>query len=486
MKSKVFFWLFLLSLAFQNLSAQYVKWMPFKKNESKKSQTVVGLDAKGLFVYSENYRDKYLKKYNFQLAPLWEKQLPLEDKNIVVEDVTITKKHNFIFFSIYNYSGKKHGLFCQKVNQQDRSIQQPITIFDQRDIGWKNRSDFKIFSSRDLKTFIAIHYNNSIRDQKHLSIRFLDERLIEKNKTTFSLSDDEIKYQIKKTILGEDGNLYLLIYVEDTDKKLTDPARYFYKIVQINSTNGLSQDISLKSSEYILNALSLDFDKKNNQLVLGGFYSEESRKSIKGSLLVQVSIDSSLEIKNVGFDKFGTEFLTRLIGSKNAKKERELTSYKIKHLIIRSDGGAVLIAESTYETTQTYVQYNINYPTQRNITYYHYDEIIVLSINPDGKKDWEQIIPKSQVSRDRQDLGSFILMRLSDKLSFVFNEDLNYNANILEYSIDNYGNIKPNTLVGKDLSDLFLQTIYAKQLSSKTIIVPASKRKRKGILKITY
>lgn len=183
---------------------------------------------------------------------------------------------------------------------------------------------------------------------------------------------------------------------------------------------------------------------------------------------------------------FTGSFLARiktLVGEKSGRKNSE---FEVKQIIVRSDGGAVLAAESFYTSVQSYIQYSQGFPMTRYITYYHFDEILTLSIDPDGTIDWHQVIPKKQVSTSLSDVHSFAMARTPEKLWFVFHDTNIGKGAMVQYNISNKGDLSSIFTSPPDLTGTYMFPIDAKQVSSKSLLIPAMRGRKFGLIKITY
>ena len=131
---------------------------------------------------------------------------------------------------------------------------------------------------------------------------------------------------------------------------------------------------------------------REGDLVCSGFYSDKGTYSIKGTYFLRIDASSKeILVKNLmAFDfEFLTEYLpdgqkrraARAEESGNARKAPELYRFSLDKLILRSDGGALLIAEQYY----VYERYYRNWDgTLRYDYFYNYNDIIVVNIRPNG------------------------------------------------------------------------------------------------------
>jgi hypothetical protein len=84
-------------------------------------------------------------------------------------------------------------------------------------------------------------------------------------------------------------------------------------------------------------------------------------------------------------------------------------------LIIREDGGALLVGEQAFEyVVQTKNQYT-----------YHYvrNDIVFININPDGSIEWMKRVPKKQHTvNDNGIYSSYSVSVMKDKIYLIYND----------------------------------------------------------------
>ena len=190
---------------------------------------------------------------------------------------------------------------------------------------------------------------------------------------------------------------------------------------------------------------------KGGTLICSGFYSEKGTYSIKGAYYFRLN-PVTREITNRNYSPFDFEFLTQGLSDKNKERARaatekndrgrapELYEYSLDELILRSDGGAVLVAEQYFVEREYYNNnrfgyspyggfYDPFYYSRYNQTqtdyYYNYNDIIVVNIRPDGEVEWSARIPKRQETRnDGGYYSSYAMSIVRDKLYFIYNDDV--------------------------------------------------------------
>jgi hypothetical protein len=118
------------------------------------------------------------------------------------------------------------------------------------------------------------------------------------------------------------------------------------------------------------------------------------------------------------------EFSTADLALFETKKDKSgdeglSNTFKFKDIILRDDGGAILIAEEEYLFTRS-SQVN-GYKTYT--TFIANNEICITSISPKGEIEWVRMIPKKEVSFNNGLEIGYALLKSTDSLYFLYNDD---------------------------------------------------------------
>jgi hypothetical protein len=119
---------------------------------------------------------------------------------------------------------------------------------------------------------------------------------------------------------------------------------------------------------------------------------------------------------------FDKDFMTDMVGEKKAEKGKGLGNCEIRQFFAKKDGGAYIVAEQYYITTITTYDSKGNSHTRY---VYHYNDIIVASINSKGEIDWLKKITK----KSSDGAGGYYLSyaishnKEKDDLNIVFNDN---------------------------------------------------------------
>ncbi len=252
----------------------------------------------------------------------------------------------------------------------------------------------------------------------------------------------------------------------------------------------------------------------NKDIVCGGFYSDRGSFSIKGTYYLSVDNESG-EIKDQNYKEFGIEFISQFMrgktkakkkqkAKKHKAKERELYNYYLDDIVLRADGGALLVAEQYYMRVHTYTTPGPNGSTTTRTTYtYYYNDIIVVNITPEGKIEWAKKIPKRQVTTNDGGFYSSYVMSLSeDKLYFVFNENIRnikdvkpgklYNFSrgkdgvVALVTMNSSGDFKKEILFKTKESNIITRPKVCKQLFNNELLIFGQRGKIQKFAKVTF
>jgi hypothetical protein len=309
------------------------------------------------------------------------------------------------------------------------------------------------------------------------------------------------------------GNVHLLgiIFKEKRKEKRKGKPNYKYQVLSYRNQGDELIEYPIAISGKFLTDMQIAVNS-NQDIICGGFYSVEGTFSIKGSYFLKVDGETK-EIIEKSFKDFGIDFITQNMKKREEKKAKkkdekgknvELFEYDLDRIILRSDGGAVLVGEQYYVVVKTVTTFDANGRSQTRTTYkYYYNDIIVVSVLPDGSIDWTEKIPKRQATiNDGGFFSSYAMSVIGNKLYFVFNDNpknLFYKGSGKLY---NFNNSKGSLIVLVELNMEGKQTREAlfsakeagiltrpkvcEQISSKEMVLFGQRKSTHQFVKITF
>ena len=143
----------------------------------------------------------------------------------------------------------------------------------------------------------------------------------------------------------------------------------------------------------------------------------------RGYFYTFVDLEAGQVSQNI-FTPFAPEFMQKTKRDIGAGRDAKNVSHlKVAELVVRRDGGALLHGESYYTDMHRMMRSSFDsYYNNRQyveVTNYYYDDIVALSINPDGSLFWDEVLKKRQFSEE--DEGYFFLFRAGEQTLRIYN-----------------------------------------------------------------
>lgn len=232
-------------------------------------------------------------------------------------------------------------------------------------------------------------------------------------------------FALDNFLVAANGDVYMLATISKDKSVMSRTERrntptYYHSVLMYEPSTDALKEYSVKLDPKFISDVKMTIDSLGN-IICAGFYSNKSSNAIIGSFYLKID-KGTKEITSQGTMDFAQDFVSQFMSKRRAARGYELYNYMLKYLVLRDDGGAVLVAEQYYELmVQNYDQTSHTYTYTY---YYYYNDIIVVSINPNGNIAWAQKIPKYQMSRnDGGYYSSFAFAVSGDKMYFMFNDN---------------------------------------------------------------
>jgi len=317
---------------------------------------------------------------------------------------------------------------------------------------------FNFHISRDSSKVLV--YNQLPYKQNNperFALRIFDNELQELWSKDIRLPYDDNQFVLEDYQVDNDGNVYLLgvLYSDNSLVRRRGNPNYKYVILAYNKSGEELTKYKIDLNEKFITDLTFRV-ADNGELICSGFYSEKGTYSVKGTYFFRVD-PKEKRIFNKNAKEFNFDFRTEYVSEKkkgklknrerkgDVKKAAELYSYSLDHLILRNDGGALLIAEQYFVEEQVDNYYGYGYSTFNNNNvrydyYYNYNDIIVVNIDPNGEVEWTARIPKRQETRnDGGYFSSYAMSIVRDKIYFIYNDNAkNFNPDKKSNRFYNY------------------------------------------------
>ncbi len=421
--------------------AQQVKWGPIHKEKAKvlitdivshnPSQTIV-MKARGRlgFLQSGSQLERMDASFNssliMKLAPVF------EDNSLDVEFCFESNGQIYLFCSFANHKLDKRFLFLQRVNATSLKLEGPIRKIAELSFAKRYRQGgFGYTFSRD-SSHVVIYANTELRknEPEKYGIYVLDQDMEDVWSKEVTLPYLESRFAVEDFTVDNDGNVFLLgvKFQEKGESKRRGTPNYEYRILGYREDGADVEEYEVALGGMFLSDMKIDVSPKRD-IICAGFYSEQGTFSIKGTYYIRIDRKTK-EIEKMSAKEFDIDFITMNFTQRQEKKAKrkaakgkniELYEYDLRDIIPRADGGAVLMAEQYYVTVICRTDPRTGITTCTN--YYHYNDVIVVSIDKSGDIEWATKVSKRQTSvNDGGYYSSYVSMVTNEKLYLVYND----------------------------------------------------------------
>ena len=469
--------LFICVALFSQLHAQEVSISPEISLRNYFAYEILGdVDGKSIV-----FRDKgYVKEcdvFNRELEKIQSAELIFEKKRV---DVFSVETLDSVFQILYGYFEKdsmvfKMRLYDNKIRLVDSTV---FMKLHKRDIRKRVSSSVSQDRNRILLStvdqdegLVFLLYNSKLKDLEWFS------------KITIT---GEYRNNLNDILLANNGDFLLLL---NENMWNTKPEKL--TIAVISPRYSFQKYVNFDMKDLKKANLHIDYDNLNDRWLICGTYSEKKQKEAEGYFYVSKSTEDLKEKEFFNYLPFAEDLHTELLQGRK-RKNRVLEDLSLQEVIFRQDGGFIFISEleREYMRRNPYNSYARssydNYSGRAWVDFYN-DDIIVSSIDPEGKMDWNKVLYKKQFSQDDDGIfSSFFVLKTPSRLRFIYNDEIKKNNTVSEYLMDPNGKIARNSLLSTAYQKMKLRFRDAIQTGPNSMIVPSERNYDLNLVRITY
>jgi hypothetical protein len=426
------------------------------------------------------FRDKYdafeVQAFDNQLHVAWNKEINDIGKHNVQVLSVIGGKNDFSVI----YKIKKKGHTLLRVNKYDpgASLIDSMTLKDYGDRVF-NPPALEIVKSENKNCYMV--YDNSDREKQDAICFRLDKMQVVWSKN-LEIPHDFSDEGIKGMVLNDGGDLYIFSEFNNRRSKLES---HEYRIQRVNAQDNV--ELKIPMHDFMTGDAKFSFNNQRHELIAGGLYAEKARDRVNGCffLAVKQDLDSTYLIH---FEPFDAKFISILRGKDVEDDTKGITEAEVRQLILRQDGGLILIGERSHEVQRgSAAGRGFWREGVRMIIDYYYDDIFAIAMHRDGQTHWKTVLHKKQYSEDDEGtFSSFFIARSQDKLHFLFNDEIKYENTCSQYLVSPVGRFDRNSLLNTVGQGLRLRFRDALQISSGECLIPSEFRNRLKLVLVRF
>jgi hypothetical protein len=427
----------LLLLALNTLTAQREKyalysWGPEEKRiKNAFIDNIVGANGDGAYITQRQQgllsTEKFtLEAYNPTLkkTKTTELELQFDDKKRTYQSVITLGKKLWLLSTFNNTKLNKNFLFADPIDLKTLKNKPSKTfkIAEAPALNKTNEGSFSLDFSRDSSKLLIYNttpFQGNLKKEK-IGVTVLDTAMNTLWTKNIELPYEDAYFLLSQYIVDNEGNVYLLgrHYEEKYNIFRFREQRSSFVLIAYRNNGTQVKEYRIGVGDDYISDLVVEI-ADDGALICSGFYSERNSNSFKGTCYLRINPQTE-KVIHTALKPFSPEFIQQF--QQRAVSQRgELGGFQIRHFTLRTDGGALMVAEHYREEIRT--NYDPRTGTSRSyITYYNLD-VIVVNINPDGTIAWNTKIPKYQRSSNADLYASIAIAQTNSKTYIIFNDD---------------------------------------------------------------
>lgn len=427
-------------------------------------------------LYQNKNPDYYIIGFDQSMQKSWEKELELDRRQPHVLGVMGRPSD---FAVIYRFREKGHTVIKAHKYDPAANLKDSTLIVD---LGYLFYTpNLQVIRSED-RSKVMVYYmekrkqfNLYVFDVENMSLLW-DQQIL--------LDDTDLNQDFIEILLSNTGRATVVLDKNNTRSKREN---HYFEIHEYDGAAETGRDYIVAMTNYVTYDVSFEIDNLNNTLIAAGCYSEKSTVRAQGFFYLNIPPDNHKEHLLV-FHPFEKEFVELLLGEE-VKKNKGIEDLAVQELVLRRDGGVLMIAERTkrFERRTGTGSRAFYDPYSRQIVDYYFDELIVISVHPTGETHWKTVLHKKQYSQDDDAIySSYFLMKTPSSLRFLYNDEIKYENTVSEYVLRGDGAYDRNALLSTKDLEIRLRFKDALQVDSDRIIVPSERRNRLKLVRLEY
>lgn len=464
---------------------------------------VIGKVEDNYLIYKNVRNNHEIAVYNARMeltdqVPL----LPTADKVLQVDFVP----YSGYVWMIYQYQ-KKNILYSMaaKVNANGKLITDPIEL-DTTSISFF--ADNKIYSTiySEDKSKIMVFKIQKKNDRFNFTTMLFNENMELQKKSRITEYYDDKKNVFSDFILTNDGHFVFAKGDRSNSRDFISELAMVTKAPQADSF----AITPIPLNEQMVDEIKLKVDNLNGHYIINSFYYTKRRGNVEGlyTVVMNIADNSLVSVHRVDFSS-----AIEATAKKSGSAKTAFNDFFIRDVILKKDGGFILTAEDFYTESRSnpwnrwdylygypyysspyyYNYYSPYYGYYGNRFYdyntqnrYYYNNLLVMSLDNEGKYEWSSVIHKSQYDEGNDNYLSYALMLWGGQIHFLFNETERRQRLINDRSVTPDGKVNRNPpLRSLDRGFEFMPR-YAKQVSADEIIIPTTYRNYVSFARIEF
>lgn len=433
--SCLLFLLFLASGASGQAHEVVTNWGPLQRAKSASFHRIIGTDSSSFFTigqkgknsiyYLSEKKDLIMRRYGLEDHRLEsEINIPAfdhRDEPVEFYKAYLINGEIHMYFTSYDPREDLHSLLFKKMDRQGILSNKKILGEIPSKSKWGDADFYVDISKNDSKVLVYLRFADKSDSIQGFGLRVFDQEYNELWSRTIALPKEDRDFVVEDFGITNAGDVMVVGQIPPAKDPFAqeeeDTLKPVFKLYKIPHDSDSLLQYPLEWKGRSIDDISLRTDLKGNLTGIAGFYSETEEELPGGGFYFSIEQDK-MRPRSLSFYPFSKEFLLQFMSERMLKTDIGLRYFSFRNFFQRSNGDVTVVAERYYVTIiRSDIRGSASY---RRL--YHYDEIIVLNINPTGFITSSAVIPKKQSSTSEALFLSYSLLVDKDRLHFIYND----------------------------------------------------------------
>jgi hypothetical protein len=466
----------LILLCLGKLQAQEVTYTKYDKFDYRSdAYSVVGMSGGNLYTYIRNEEGSRLDAYNDSMNKVATVILDFFPSRIYqARFITYSDKILVLYQAL---ESNKVIQYAALLDENGLLRGKPIELGSTKTGIFGATKTYFSSAYSDNKKWILIYSAIDKGGEIEMDCKWLNDNgvITHKSKVTYKTENTPEHGEVN---VANDGTVYMSAYTPLGTQNYAD--QYWILKLTPGSINFEAKELNL-GEKYAIGGYT-KVDNVNNKVYFGGFYSNEKNGNFDG--IIYAAYDITADQYSIRrFIPFDNE-MAAASGMRN--RNSAFDNYLVRNLIVKNDGGFVMVSEVTYVTTRStftpgFGYYSFYTPYMNSsVREYHYNDIMALAYDKNGTREWNSFIHKQQYSQEDDGVfSSYALLNTGGTLAFLYNDfDIRHSKIQLSTVSAEGGKTETHALAaeGNDYPDWLPRS--SKQVAGRVMIVPCFHKKQ--------
>lgn len=471
--------IFLFCLLFTSISyAQVVTISEEMSLRKEEAYHIVGRMKGQTLVFQDRETEFSVQAFDENLKKTWDKEILLDKRRPKVLDVVSDEK---AFHVIYEYHQKSETFI--KIHTYDaasnlvdstliKNFGSSLLAQTYEVMPSENRSKLLVYSTENNRTINALVFDIDRRE-------VLWEKSISPDKLLLGRDETQI-------VLNDEGDLHVVVAKDNFKYKLEE---HHYEGYYISADDTTLKTYTIDMRSHLSYDVYFEYDNINKRLQAGGLYGIKNQAWAEGAFYLSIDPDNP-DAHTMAFHPFEENLVKTFLGKGAPSKNKGIDDAVVQDVLFRQDGGIISIVERKKVNERPYARSTTGYynPAETSqLTDYYYEDLMAISIHPDGRFHWATTLQKKQFSQEGDVIfASYFPLKTSSTLRLIFNDDIKYENTVSEYVLRGSGRYDHNSVMSTDNQKIRLRFQDAIQIGTNVVLVPSEFRSRLRLVRIVF